>query len=136
MAGKDIPVSPLAPKKVPAVPPVPGVYFATAEAGIKYSGRTDVLLMLLDEGTQAAGVFTRDITRAHRVAARLQAGLCWINNYDIAPVENRVTISSTDSTSSRGTGGRTPSLKRNSPRSVIRRSDCSSTREVYCLKTS
>lgn len=35
----------------------------------------------------AAGVFTRDITRAHRVAARLQAGLCWINNYNITPVE-------------------------------------------------
>lgn len=35
----------------------------------------------------AAGVFTRDITRAHRVAARLQAGLCWINNYNVTPVE-------------------------------------------------
>jgi len=35
----------------------------------------------------AAGVFTRDITRAHRVAARLQAGICWINNYNITPIE-------------------------------------------------
>ena len=35
-----------------------------------------------------------------------------------------------------GTGGRTPSLKRNRPRSVMSRSDCSSTREVYCLKMS
>jgi glutamate N-acetyltransferase / amino-acid N-acetyltransferase len=59
MAGKDVPVSPLAPKRVPDAPPVPGVRFATAEAGIKYNGRTDVLLMLLDEGTQVAGVFTR-----------------------------------------------------------------------------
>lgn len=59
MAGKDVPVSPLAPKRQPKVPAVPGVRFATAEAGIKYKGRTDVLLVLMDEGTQAAGVFTR-----------------------------------------------------------------------------
>ncbi|WID99107.1 bifunctional glutamate N-acetyltransferase/amino-acid acetyltransferase ArgJ [Bosea vestrisii] len=59
MAGKDVPVSPLAPKRQPKVPAVPGVRFATAEAGIRYKGRTDVLLVLLDEGSQAAGVFTR-----------------------------------------------------------------------------
>jgi len=35
----------------------------------------------------AAGVFTRDLTRAHRVVAALQAGVCWINNYNITPVE-------------------------------------------------
>lgn len=35
----------------------------------------------------AAGVFTRDLARAHRVAARLEAGICWINNYNITPVE-------------------------------------------------
>ena len=35
----------------------------------------------------AAGVFTSDITRAHRVAARLKAGLCWINNYNVTPIE-------------------------------------------------
>lgn len=59
MAGKDVPVSPLAPKRQPKVPAVPGVRFATAEAGIRYKGRTDVLLVLLDEGSQVAGVFTR-----------------------------------------------------------------------------
>lgn len=59
MAGKDVPVSPLAPKRQPKVPPVPGVRFATAEAGIRYKGRTDVWFALLDEGTQVAGVFTR-----------------------------------------------------------------------------
>jgi glutamate N-acetyltransferase/amino-acid N-acetyltransferase len=59
MAGKDVPVSPLAPKRQPKVPAVPGVRFATAEAGIRYKGRTDVVFMLLDAGTQAAGVFTR-----------------------------------------------------------------------------
>ncbi len=35
----------------------------------------------------AAGVFTRDISRAHRVTARLHAGTCWINHYNITPVE-------------------------------------------------
>jgi betaine-aldehyde dehydrogenase len=35
----------------------------------------------------AAGVFTRDLARAHRVAAKLEAGICWINNYNITPVE-------------------------------------------------
>lgn len=59
MAGKDVPVSPLAPKRQPKVPAVPGVRFATAEAGIRYKGRTDVVFMLLDEGTRVAGVFTR-----------------------------------------------------------------------------
>ncbi|WP_249138387.1 betaine-aldehyde dehydrogenase [Phenylobacterium montanum] len=35
----------------------------------------------------AAGVFTNDLTRAHRVVARLQAGTCWINHYNITPIE-------------------------------------------------
>jgi betaine-aldehyde dehydrogenase len=34
----------------------------------------------------AAGVFTRDLTRAHRVAARLDAGVVWINHYNVTPV--------------------------------------------------
>lgn len=59
MAGKDVPVSPLAPKRQPKVPPIPGVRFATAEAGIRYKGRQDVWFALLDAGTQVAGVFTR-----------------------------------------------------------------------------
>lgn len=35
----------------------------------------------------AAGVFTRDLARAHRVIARLRAGTCWINAYNLTPVE-------------------------------------------------
>jgi len=35
----------------------------------------------------AAGVFTRDMQRAHRVVANLQAGTCWINAYNLTPVE-------------------------------------------------
>ncbi|WP_114966707.1 betaine-aldehyde dehydrogenase [Alkalilacustris brevis] len=35
----------------------------------------------------SAGVFTRDLTRAHRMAAGLQAGTCWINAYNLTPLE-------------------------------------------------
>ena len=52
-------ISPLAPASFPEMPPVDGVRFATAAAGIRYPGRTDVLLALLDEGTTVSGVFTR-----------------------------------------------------------------------------
>ena len=35
----------------------------------------------------AAGVFTKDLARGHRVIAELEAGTCWINNYNITPIE-------------------------------------------------
>ena len=35
----------------------------------------------------AAGVFTSDLNRAHRMIARLQAGTCWINTYNVTPIE-------------------------------------------------
>ena len=68
------PVSPLAPKTFAELPSIAGVRFATAEAGIKYKNRTDVLLMVLDKGTEVAGVFTRSKcpsapVRGHRPAA-------------------------------------------------------------------
>jgi glutamate N-acetyltransferase / amino-acid N-acetyltransferase len=53
------PISPLAPASFPDMPPVDGVRLATAAAGIRYPGRTDVLLALLDAGTTVSGVFTR-----------------------------------------------------------------------------
>ena len=52
-------VSPLAPKSTPELPPVAGVRLSTAEAGIRYKGRTDVLLATFEPGTAVAGVFTR-----------------------------------------------------------------------------
>ena len=51
-------ISPLAPTHVPELPPLDGVRLATAAAGIRYKGRTDVLLALFDPGTTVAGVFT------------------------------------------------------------------------------
>ena len=35
----------------------------------------------------SAAVFTNDLTRAHRVIARLEAGTCWINQYNVTPIE-------------------------------------------------
>src|SRR5665213_4488578 len=52
-------VSPLAPQHLPDMPAIAGVRIATAEAGIRYAGRTDVLLALFDAGTAVAGVFTK-----------------------------------------------------------------------------
>jgi glutamate N-acetyltransferase/amino-acid N-acetyltransferase len=52
-------VSPLAPTDVPEMPVIAGVKLATAAAGIRYKGRTDVLLAVMDKGTTVAGVFTQ-----------------------------------------------------------------------------
>jgi len=52
-------ISPLAPAASPSLPEIAGVRVATAQAGIRYKNRTDVLYVALAEGTQVAGVFTR-----------------------------------------------------------------------------
>ena len=52
-------ISPLAPASFLDMPPIDGMRLATAAAGIRYPGRTDVLLALFNEGTAVAGVFTR-----------------------------------------------------------------------------
>lgn len=54
--------SPLAPERFPALPAIAGLRFATAACGIKYKGRTDVCLMVLDPGSTVAGVLTRSKT--------------------------------------------------------------------------
>ncbi len=53
--------------------------FADEEEAVTRANATDFGL--------AAGVFTRDLARAHRVIARLNAGTCWINSYNLTPVE-------------------------------------------------
>jgi glutamate N-acetyltransferase / amino-acid N-acetyltransferase len=59
MAATPDTISPLAPKTYPELPQIEGVRFATGSAGIKYKGRTDVMLALFDKGTKVAGVFTQ-----------------------------------------------------------------------------
>lgn len=61
-------VSPLAPEAgFPSLSSIQGVRFATAEAGIKYKERTDLMLVELAPGTTIAGAFTRSATRAASV---------------------------------------------------------------------
>ena len=57
-------VSPLAPRQYPDMPAIEGVRIATAEAGIKYRNRTDLLVMTFDAGTEVAGVLTRSQCRS------------------------------------------------------------------------
>jgi glutamate N-acetyltransferase/amino-acid N-acetyltransferase len=54
--------SPFAPEDPAILPALPGVRMASAEAGIRYKNRKDVLLVLMPEGTVAAGVLTRSKT--------------------------------------------------------------------------
>ncbi|ABS63351.1 arginine biosynthesis bifunctional protein ArgJ [Parvibaculum lavamentivorans DS-1] len=62
-AAKTAPkISPLAPKSTPKLPPVGGVLLGATAAGIKYKGRTDLLVAKMPEGTQVAGVFTTSKT--------------------------------------------------------------------------
>ena len=71
-------VSPFAPKEPPRLPAIDGVRFATCAAGIRYPGRTDLLLVLFEPGTTAAGVLTRSKTASAPVEwcrARLQHGM-------------------------------------------------------------
>lgn len=63
-AAKQVLVSPLAPAAFPDLPVIAGVEFASGAAGIKYQGRTDVMLVRLAPGTAIAGAFTRSSTRA------------------------------------------------------------------------
>src|SRR6266571_17157 len=52
-------VSPFAPAAYPELPEVAGMRLATAEAGIRYKGRTDLLLVRFDPAATVAGVFTK-----------------------------------------------------------------------------
>ncbi|MBS0563963.1 MAG: bifunctional glutamate N-acetyltransferase/amino-acid acetyltransferase ArgJ [Proteobacteria bacterium] len=75
------PVSPLAPAAFPALPVIRGAEFAAVEAGVRYQGRKDVMLIRLAPGTAMAGVFTRSSTRSGcvrdcqaKLAAKVPAG--------------------------------------------------------------
>ncbi len=61
---KTLSVSPLAPERFPDLPVIAGVRFASVAAGVRYTGREDVMLVDLAPGSSVAGVFTRSATRA------------------------------------------------------------------------
>jgi glutamate N-acetyltransferase/amino-acid N-acetyltransferase len=54
--------SPFAPKSLVIPPPVAGVRFGTAAAGVRYAGRTDLMLATFAQGTIVAGVTTTSKT--------------------------------------------------------------------------
>ncbi len=66
-AAKVALVSPLAPAAFPDLPVIKGARYASFAAGVRYKGRTDVVLAQLDPGTVVAGTFTRSATRAASV---------------------------------------------------------------------
>jgi len=55
-------ISPLAPKSIPELPPLAGVRLAAHACGLRYQGRTDLMVAELAPGTTVAGVFTRSLT--------------------------------------------------------------------------
>lgn len=57
-------ISPLAPEGFPDIGVIDGVRFSSAAAGVKYKGRTDVMLAQLSAGSTIAGVFTSSATRS------------------------------------------------------------------------
>ena len=55
---------------------------------LSFTDEADVIMRAnATEFGLSAGVFTNDLTRAHRVVAQLQAGTCWINSYNVCPIE-------------------------------------------------
>lgn len=62
--------------------------FGPVMAVLDFDAEDEVLARANDtEFGLAAGVFTADLARAHRLVAGLQAGTCWINAYNLTPVE-------------------------------------------------
>jgi glutamate N-acetyltransferase/amino-acid N-acetyltransferase len=62
MAKAEAKPSPFAPARLPDMPSIQGVRFSTCQAGIRYAGRTDLMMAVLDPGTVVAGVLTRSKT--------------------------------------------------------------------------
>lgn len=60
-------ISPLAPATFPDLPVISGVRFAASAAGVRYKGRTDVMLAEIAPDSAIAGVFTRSATRSANV---------------------------------------------------------------------
>lgn len=107
MAKAGLPVSPLAPAGFPDLPVIAGVEFASAAAGVKYQGRTDVTLIRIAAGSTVAGAFTRSSTRA----------ACVLDNQDklagaaMPPTARRSSSIRATPTPSPARAGRNPSMR-------------------------
>jgi betaine-aldehyde dehydrogenase len=62
--------------------------FGPVMAVLSFTGEDEVIARAnATEFGLSAGVFTRDLARGHRVIAKLEAGTCWINHYNVTPIE-------------------------------------------------
>ncbi|MEP3428916.1 MAG: betaine-aldehyde dehydrogenase [Roseibium sp.] len=62
--------------------------FGPVMSVLDFDDEDDVIARANDtEFGLAAGIFTKDIQRTHRVIDQLQAGTCWINTYNLTPIE-------------------------------------------------
>jgi len=70
------------------MPNVAEEIFGPVMSILKFSDEEEVIRRANDtEYGLAAGVFTKDFSRAHRVIAQMQAGICWINTWGASPAE-------------------------------------------------
>jgi glutamate N-acetyltransferase/amino-acid N-acetyltransferase len=60
----ELPLSPLAPDSFPALSDIAGIRLSVGQSGMKYKGRDDVMLLLAQEGSTVAGIFTQSATAA------------------------------------------------------------------------
>ena len=96
--GSATKISPFAPKALPKMPVIDGVRFATAEAGIRYKGRTDLLVTVFDEGTVAAGVLTKSKT--------CSAAVTWCRDSLTTPGARALVVNSGNANAFTGQKGR------------------------------
>ncbi len=62
--------------------------FGPVMSVFRFTDEDEVIALANDtEFGLAAGIFTQNLARAHRVVAQLQAGICWINTYGDSPAE-------------------------------------------------
>ncbi|KFI11042.1 betaine-aldehyde dehydrogenase [Vibrio coralliilyticus] len=70
------------------MPHVQSEIFGPVMSVLKFSEESDVIERANDTSYGlAAGVFTQDLSRAHRVIHQLQAGICWVNTWGDSPAE-------------------------------------------------
>ncbi|PAU39647.1 betaine-aldehyde dehydrogenase [Vibrio coralliilyticus] len=70
------------------MPHVQNEIFGPVMSVLQFSEESDVIERANDTSYGlAAGVFTQDLSRAHRVIHQLQAGICWVNTWGDSPAE-------------------------------------------------
>lgn len=122
--GSAPPRSPLAPEEAAVLPPLAGVRLAAAECGIRYRGRTDLMLIELAPGTRMAGVFTRSLTASAPVE--------WCRSALNRGAGRAILVNSGNANAFTGKAGAT--AVKATVRGVAKRLDCRD-REVYVAST-